>query len=177
MNVFPAAETLESAALDVLASLTETCERNAFILVKTDRLIKMTRFIWLWNTTPATVVFAFLKYYVYPYGVPRYILIDIEKQLVPKFFDSVCVLLGSRNYLTIAYCPQTNVQTERLVSTVRQRLQHYVAAQKKSWDQYLQLLAHSYCMRSSNNGDEIFRASADALSVQHHPTQKVGPTW
>ena len=63
---------------------------------------------------------------MYVYGAPQYVLTDNGPQFAAKFFDSVCALLGIRHYLTTAYHPQTNGQTERFNMTIVQRLRYYV---------------------------------------------------
>lgn len=55
----------------------------------------------------ATVTAAFLEFRVYPCDAPRCTLTITGKQLVAKFFDSVCRILGSKQYLSAAYHPQT----------------------------------------------------------------------
>lgn len=144
MKLFFANGPLEFVAMDLFGPLKKTARGNTSILFITDRFTKMTRCIPLRNTTAATVAAAFLEYWVYAYGAAQYILTDNGKQFVAKFFDSVCGILGSKQYFTSAYHPRTDGQTERFNEAIVQRLRHYVVEPQTEWDQYLQPLAYSY---------------------------------
>lgn len=79
MELSPAAELLEFAAIELLALLKKTACGNTFILVIAGRLTTMTSCIPLRSTTAATVTAAFLECGVYTYGAPQYTLTDSEK--------------------------------------------------------------------------------------------------
>ena len=49
-----------------------------------------------------------------------------------------------RHYLTTAYHPQTNGQTERFNRTLVQRLRNYVEEHQRDWDEYIQPLTFAY---------------------------------
>ena len=53
---------------------------------------------------------------------PYYVLTDYGPQFVTKFFEAFCSMLGLKHYLTTAYHPQTNGQTERFNKTIAARL-------------------------------------------------------
>ena len=63
---------------------------------------------------------------------------------LPKFFGAVCTLLGVRHYLTTAYHPQSNGQTERFNRMLVQRLRNYVEEHQRDWDDYVQPLTFAY---------------------------------
>ena len=86
----------------------------------------------------------FLDNWVYVYGAPRYVLTENEQQIAATFLDEGCALLGLRHYLTTAYYPQTNGQTERFNWTLVQLLQHYVEEHQSDWDEYIHPLNFSY---------------------------------
>ena len=96
------------------------------------------------TTTASVVANAFLDKWVYVYGARRYVLTDNGPQFAAKFFDAVCALLGVWNYLTTAYHPQSNGQTERFNRTPLQRLRHYVEEPQRDWDDYGQPLTFAY---------------------------------
>ena len=130
--------------MDLLGPLPKTAHGNQHVLVITDRFSKLTRSIPLRTTTASVVANAFLDNWVYVYGVPRYVLTDNGPQFAAKFFDAVCALLGVRRYLTTAYHPQSNGQTERFNRTLVQRLRHYVEEHQRDCDDYDQLLTFAY---------------------------------
>ena len=145
LKLFPAAGPLEFVAMDLLGPLPKTTHGNRHVLVMTDRFTKLTRSIPLRTTTASVVASAFLDHWVYPYGAPRYVLTDNGPQFAAKFFDAVaCALLGVRHYLTTAYHPQTNGQTERFNRTLVARLRHYVEEHQRDWDDYVQPLTFAY---------------------------------
>ena len=144
LKLFPAAGPLEFVAMDLLGPLPKTAHGNQHVLVITDRFSKLTRSIPLRTTTASVVANAFLDNWVYVYGAPRYVLTDNGPQFAAKFFDAVCALLGVRHYLTTAYHPQSNGQTERFNRTLVQRLRHYVEEHQRDWDDYVQPLTFAY---------------------------------
>ncbi|CDF38306.1 unnamed protein product [Chondrus crispus] len=144
LRLFPAAGPMEFVAMDLLGPLPKTAHGNQHVLVITDRFSKLTHSIPLRTTTASVVASAFLDNWVYVYGAPRYMLTDNGPQFAAKFFDAVCALLGVRPYLTTAYHPQTNGQTERFNRTLVQRLRHYVEEHQRDWDDYVQPLTFAY---------------------------------
>lgn len=80
---------------------------------------------------------AFLENWVYVYGAPLYVLTNNGTQFAAKFIDSVWALVRIRHYLATAYHPQTNGKTERLNTTIVQRLQHYVEEHQRDGDDFL----------------------------------------
>ena len=130
--------------MDLLGPLPKTAHGNQHVLVITDRFTKMTRSIPLRTTTASVVANAFLDNWVYVHGAPRYVLTDNGPQFAAKFFDAVCALLGVQYYLTTAYHPQSNGQTERFNHTLVQRLRHYVEEHQRDWDDYVQRLTFGY---------------------------------
>ena len=112
-------------AMDLLVCLPKSAREPA--RARYDRPVtKLTRSIPLRTTTASIAANAFLDNWVYLYGAPRYVLNDKGLQFAAKFFDAVCALLRVRIYLTTAYHPQTNGQTERFNRTLVQQLRHYV---------------------------------------------------
>ena len=144
LKLIPAAGPLEFVAMDLLGPLPKAAHGNQHILVITDRFSKLTRSIPLRTTTASVVANAFLDNWVYVSGAPRYVLTDNGPQFAAKFFDAVCALLGLRHYLTTAYHPQSNGQTERFNRTLVQRLRHYVEGHQRDWDDYVQPLTFAY---------------------------------
>lgn len=121
--------------MPLLGLLKKTAQGNTFILVGIDRVARTTRCILLRNATAATVAAAFLEYCVYVYGASHYSLSDNKKQFIPRLFDFVCAILGSKHYLITVCSPQSNGQAEQLIRTTVQRLRYYVADHETDWDQ------------------------------------------
>lgn len=84
--------------------------------------------------TTAAVSSAFVTYWVFVYETAINMLSDNRRQLLSKFFMSVCSILGIRNLFTTTYHPQTNSQVERFNCTILDALLHYVGEHPKDWD-------------------------------------------
>lgn len=69
MDHFPATIPVESVAMNLLGQLKTTAWQNTFILIRTDRVTKMTRCISLRGSTEAVPVAAFLEYWVLPCSI------------------------------------------------------------------------------------------------------------
>lgn len=129
--------------MELLVQLPKMAQGNQHVLVITDCFSKLTRSIRLRTTTASVVASAVLDNMVYFYGV-RYVLTDNGLQFAAKFFEAVCTLRGVRHYLTTAYHPETNGQTERFNRTLVQRLRHYLEEHQRDWDDYVQPLTFAY---------------------------------
>ena len=152
LKIFPAAGPLEFVAMDLLGPLPKTKSGHTYVLVITDRFTKLTRAVPLGSTKAPAVAQAFLENWVYVYGAPNFLLTDNGPQFVAKFFEAVCALLGVRHFMTTAYHPQTNGQTERFNRTILDRLRHYVAENQTDWDAYVQPLTFGYNMQVHSEG-------------------------
>ena len=147
MKMFPASGPLEFVAMDILGPLPKTDGGNRFVLVITDRFTKMCRAIPIRSTRSHTIARVFLENWVYPYGAPTHLLSDNGPQFASKFFAAVNYMLGVKHYLTTAYHPQSNGQTERFNKTLVQRLRHYVEEHQANWDIFVQPLTYAYNMQ------------------------------
>ncbi|CAN8077309.1 unnamed protein product [Agarophyton chilense] len=135
---------MEFVAMDILGPLPKSSHGKRFVLVKTDTFTKFTRALPLGKTKATDVATAFLSHWVYPYGMPLYLLTDNGSQFVPKFFSHVCATLGIKHVTTTAYHPQTNGQVERFNRTLLDRLGHYVLENRLDWDDYVEPLVYAY---------------------------------
>lgn len=77
---------------------------------------------------------------MYAYGAPAYVLTNNGTQLVAKFFDAFCAMLGAKRYLETAVHPQNSGQTERFKKNLVQRLRHYLEKHQRNWGTDLQPL-------------------------------------
>ena len=148
LKLFPAAGPLEYVAMDILGPLPKSAKGNQYILVITDRYTKLARAIPLATTTAPVVAEAFLDYWVYPYGMPNYLLTDNGTQFVSKFFETICSYLGIKHLTTTAYHPECNGQAERYNRTLVERLRHYVSEHQKQWDVYVPTLTYAYNLQT-----------------------------
>ena len=87
---------------------------------------------------------AFCTHWVFKYGPPRTLLSDNGPQFASKFFQAVCLQLGTKNVFTTAYHPQTNGQVERYNRTLLSMLRNYVNDNQDDWDVYASALTYAY---------------------------------
>lgn len=85
----------------------------------------------------------------------------------------MCFLLGLKPYLTTAYHPQANEQTERFNKTIAQCLRHYVEENRPDWDLYVQPLTYAYTMQVHKSTgttpfDLILSRHPQLILVQSH---------
>ena len=108
------------------------------------RFSKLTQVVPLRNITAYHVAIAFCTHWVFKYGPPRTLLSDNGPQFASKFFQAVCLQLGTKNVFTTAYHPQTNGQVERYNRTLLSMLRNYVNEKQDYWDVYALALTYAY---------------------------------
>ena len=113
LRLFPAQRPLESLSIDIFGPLTKMKKSHRFLLVITDPFTKLTRIVPLRRIDAYTVAVAFDKAWIFKYGPPKTLISDNRKQLVSKFFQAICSLLGLLNIFTYSYQLQTNGQVEQ----------------------------------------------------------------
>ncbi|CAN8067066.1 unnamed protein product [Agarophyton chilense] len=144
LKLFPAACPMEFVAMGIIGPLNNSSHWKRFVLVITDRFTKLTRALPLGKTTATDVATAFLSHWVYPYGMPLYLLTDNGSQFVSKFFSHNCDTLGIKHATTTAYHPQTNGQAESFNCTLLDRLAHYFSEHQLDWDDYVAPVVYVY---------------------------------
>jgi hypothetical protein len=90
LKLFPAAEPLEYASLDILGPLPKTEHGNRLLLIITDRFSKLTRTVPLRVISSLGFAKAFCEHCVFVYGLPRYALTDNRAQFSAILFLAVC---------------------------------------------------------------------------------------
>jgi len=127
LKLFPAEEPMTDVPIDICGPLVRSEAGNRFVLVMTDRFLKLTRAVALRNITAITVASAFLETWVASYGPPDALLSDQGAQFLSKFFLAVVRALDVEPRWTTPYYAQTNGQVERYNRTFIGQLRHYVA--------------------------------------------------
>lgn len=130
MKLFPATGIRSFDEMNLLGPLTKTVQETIFIFVIANRFTRMAKCVQLWNKTAATRTAALFGCCVYSYRASRYVLADIETELVAKLSDSVWKTPGSKHQPITVNPPRTDEQAERFSKTAVQRLWHYLADRK-----------------------------------------------
>lgn len=167
LSLFPATGPLEFVAMDYLGPLPRTPQGNQYVLVITDRFSKLARALPMKTMKAEPTARAFLESWAYVYGPPQHLLTDNGSNFTSKFFQSICLAIGSKNLFTTAYHPQTNGQAERYNRTLVTRLRHFVAEHQRNWDEFVQPLTYAYNMQvHASTGTTPF----DLILSRHPPS-------
>jgi len=78
------------------------------------------------------------------YGVPISIIFDRDPRFTSKFWGSLHQALGTKLYLSSAYHPQTDEQSERTVQSLEDLLRACVLENSDGWDRCLPLIEFTY---------------------------------
>ena len=97
-----------------------------FILVIVDRLTKMVHYVPVSKTVSAEDLAEILiREVVRLHGLPDSIITDRGSVFTAKYYSSLCYALKIKAKLSTAFHPQTDGQTERQNSTMKQYLRAY----------------------------------------------------
>lgn len=109
-----------------------------------DRFTKWPECVALRSATAPVVARAFLSAIVTRHGVPMEVASDRGAQFTSAVFSELEKLLGMKQKLSCAYCPQTQGLVERWNRTMVEMLRQFVATDQKDWCQYLDLVMMAY---------------------------------
>ena len=103
----------ECISMDFVTGLPKVFGEFDSIFVVVDKLTKVAHFIPLRTTaTAADVAQVFVKEIVRLHGVPARIISDRDAKFTSKFWKAMFQSLGTLLNLSLAYHPETHVQTE-----------------------------------------------------------------
>jgi len=142
----------EDIFMDFVVGLLE-CEGFDAVWVVVDILSKMWHFIPCHTTIDAVgLAKLFLWEVVCLLGLPRSIVSDWGPQFASTFWGQICSQLGVDRWMSTAFHPQTDGQTELMNAGMEQYLRIFVNHQQDDWVQWLPLAEFA-----ANNG--IFEAT------------------
>lgn len=95
----------------------------------------------------------FLDNWIFPFGIPSYVIADNDPQFISKFIAAICGYLGIERPTKTPNHPQTNAQINRCKKTTVTRLKNCIAAHQQDWNAFMQPLtyASNTCVRGSTN--------------------------
>lgn len=117
----PASGPLKFVAIDIFGALTQRKNGSVFVIVVTDRYLKMKRAIPTSNRTAAYILKVSLDQWILSYGTSDYMLTDNGPQFVSMFFSRLCGVLGLNHLTKTAYHSQMNGQVEKYNKTIISR--------------------------------------------------------
>ena len=133
-----------SVSLDWITDLPPSHYHDA-IPVVVDRLTKMALFIPTTKSMSAPEVASlFLQHVVRPHGLPDTLVSDRDPVFTSHFWRRLLELCGIRANRSTPFHPQTDGQTKRLNSMLKQYLRIYTDYQQSDWASLLPLAEFSY---------------------------------
>jgi hypothetical protein len=130
---------LRDLSMDFIEGLPKS-DGYSVILVVIDRLTKYAHFLPLKHPYIATTIEqVFMDSVVKLHGLPNSIVIDRDTIFVSHFWKELFKLYKVNLYLSIAYHPQTDGQTERVNQCLEMFLRCSVQDSPKSWKPWLSL--------------------------------------
>ncbi|GJX84335.1 putative reverse transcriptase domain-containing protein [Tanacetum coccineum] len=135
----------ERITKDFIIKLPKTSNKHDTIWVIVDRLTKSTHFIPTRETdSMETLTRLYIKEIVSRHGVPTSIISDRDSNFTSRFWQSLQSALGTQLYMSTAYHPETNGQSERTIQTLEDMLRACVIDFGKGWERHLPLVEFSY---------------------------------
>ena len=134
-------EVWESVSLDLITQLPTTKSGHDAIVVFVDRLSKMTHFAATYTSASAEdLAQLFVSTVFKQHGLPKGLVSDRDTRFTSKFWREVTRLLGTQLYMSTAFHPQTDGQTERMNRLLEETLRHYIGPNHDDWDAHLPLI-------------------------------------
>jgi transposase InsO family protein len=129
-----------SVTMDMVVKLPHTKRGYDSVLVFVDRLSKYVHFV---PTTEQLSAKGFAKLFVQNvvanHGMPQEVISDRGSTWHNKFWKHVCRMVGLRHYMSTAYHPQTDGQSERTIQVLKDVLRAFVGPHQSDWDTWLPL--------------------------------------
>lgn len=136
LHFFPAAEPPDFVFMNILGPLRKATQGKQIVFVITDRYFKLARAIPTSETSSAHIANVFLKHWIVPFGIPKYLLAENKLQPVSTFFASICAYLGVKESTTTVHRPQINGHSKRYNHATLTRHRHYISWHQRNLLQY-----------------------------------------
>ncbi|GJZ28513.1 reverse transcriptase domain-containing protein [Tanacetum coccineum] len=135
----------EGIAMDFVTKLPRTSGGHDTIWVIVDRLTKSAHFLPMREDYKMErLARLYLNEIVARHGVPISIISDHDGRFTSRFWQSMEEALGTRLYISMAYHPQTDGQSERTIQTLEDMLRACILDFGGSWDVHLPLVEFLY---------------------------------
>nr|GEZ72836.1 putative reverse transcriptase domain-containing protein [Tanacetum cinerariifolium] len=136
---------LEMITMDFVSGLPRTPSGYDTIWVIVDRLTKSAHVLPMKKIdSMEKLMRLYLKEIVCRHGVPISFISDRDSHFMSRFWRSFQEALGINLDMSIAYHPQTDSQSERIIQTLEDMLHACVIDFGSSWDRHLPLVEFSY---------------------------------
>jgi hypothetical protein len=155
----------DSISMDVIMGLPLVDECNVLWVI-VDRLTKMAHFVpYSDMMKPEQLPDSFILYILRTDGLPNSIVSDRGSLFISRFWIHIIKALGTTRYLSMAFHPKTDRQTEWLNAIIEQYLQAYCNYQQDNWNQLLPIVESCY----SNMQSETTKVTPFYANYGYHP--------
>lgn len=125
-------------SMDYIVKLPLTPRGHDAVFVCVDRFSKMAHFVPCHTTINAPAAAQIFFDTVWKlHGMPLGIVSDRDSKFVSHFWSELWKLMGTRLYMSTAYHPETDGQTERINRILEDYIRHYVEDMHDDWDSHL----------------------------------------
>ncbi|GJV53825.1 putative reverse transcriptase domain-containing protein [Tanacetum coccineum] len=137
--------SFKKKTMDFITKLPKTSSGYDTIWVIVNRLTKSAHFLLMKETdTIERLMRLYLKEVASRHEMPASIISDPNIRVTSHFWQSLQKALGTRLYMSIAYHPYTDGQSERTIQTLEDMLRACVIDFRIGWDRHLPLVKFSY---------------------------------
>ncbi|KAJ9531760.1 hypothetical protein QJQ45_021907 [Haematococcus lacustris] len=157
----------ESVSMDFIVKLPKSGERGFdSILVFVDRLSKMVHLVPTKESISAfDMATHFFHEVVRLHGMPASVITDRGPHFNNHFWEHVCALCKVAHYMSSAYHPESDGQTERVNRVIEEMLRHYVNDAHTDWAEHLPWVEFAI----NNSWHESIRQTPFFLNYGQHP--------
>ncbi|GJZ00262.1 putative reverse transcriptase domain-containing protein [Tanacetum coccineum] len=149
--------------MDLITKLPRSRSGHDAIWVIVDRLTKSAHFLAIREDfSTEKLARLYIDEIMARHGVPMSIISDRDGRFTSHFWKTVQKALGTRLYLSTAYHPQMDGQSERTIQTLEDMLRACIIDFSGSWDVHLPLAEFSY---NNNYHSSIRCAPFEALYI------------
>ena len=127
----------ENCALDIVGPLSQTLDRNKYVLTFQDELSKYTLAKPAAQQDAMTIAKAFREEVILKFGIPQMILTNQGSNFLSEIFTNVCKLLKIKKIKCTAYHPQSNGALGRTHHVLVEYLRCFILEDQSNWDKWL----------------------------------------
>ena len=135
----------DNITMDFVSGFPLTQQKHDSVWVIVDKLTKLAHFIPVkMDYSMDRLVELYVEEIVRLHGVPLSIVSDRDPRFTSRFWKELQSALGTKLKFSIAFHPQTDGQSERLIQVLEDMLRGCVMEFSGSWDRYIPLMEFAY---------------------------------
>ena len=131
--------------MDFVSGFPLTQHNHDYVWVIVDKLTKSAHFILVrMDYSMDQLAELYVEEIVRLHGVPLSIVLNRDPRFTSRFWKELQSTLGTKLKFSIAFHPQTDGQSERLIQVLEDMLRGCVMEFSGSWDRYIPLMEFTY---------------------------------